>query len=171
MLNLLKRWLDPTVPLGSTGFTVIQVVGLTLESLLRRWIWAGDAMMKFLLLVGAMVMFAIMAIATARRLLDVCRSRWWTVLISGLVLLDILSAIHAKASASLQLSAILCGVLSVGYLALVAVLIFEKSAGGRGPRVKAKESVKLKSARSVSAAGPSLEFETWDSVAMRDLHL
>jgi uncharacterized membrane protein YhaH (DUF805 family) len=149
MWNQIKGWFDPALPVGSTGFTIVQVVGLILESILRRWIWAGDGAMRVLLLVGAMGMFAVMAIATAKRLLDVCRSRWWTVLITGLVLLDMLSAIHAKSSPVLRFAAILCVVLSVGYLALVAVLMFEKSAGGRGPRLKTKESIKLKSARSV----------------------
>ena len=157
MLELLKRWLDPAVPDESTGFTVIQVVGLVLEGALRQWIWTGDATTKLLLLVGAIAMFTVMAIATAKRLLDVWRSRWWTVLITGLVLLDILSAIHAKASPTLRFAAILCVVLSVGDLALVAVLIFEKPAGGRGPCVEAKKPVELKSARSVSASGPDLD--------------
>lgn len=157
VLELLKRWLNPSVPMESAGFTVIQVVGLVLEGALRQWIWTGDATTRFLLLVGAMAMFAVMAISTAKRLLDVWRSRWWTVLITGLIVLDILSAIHAKASPTLRFAAIVCLVLSVGYLALVAVLIFEKPTGRRGPRVTAKKPVELKSARSVSASGPELD--------------
>lgn len=150
ILNLLKRWLDPNIPVGPTGFTIIQVVGLMLESFVRRWIWTGNASTKLPLLVGAIMMFAVMGIATAKRLLDVDRSRWWTVLITGPVLLDILSAIHAKFSPVLRFAGILCVVLSVGYLALVAILVFKKSAGGRGPRIRSKESIKLKSTHPVS---------------------
>lgn len=151
MSNLLKRWLDPSIPTGSVGFTVIQAFGLVLEGVLRPRIWAADLAVKTLLTACMMLVFAIMAIATTKRLVDVCWSRWWTVLIGGFVLLDALSALHAKTSPLLIFVAILCAVLCLGYLGLVFVLVFERPSGGRGPRVR--RSAKCKT---VSSASPWL---------------
>jgi uncharacterized membrane protein YhaH (DUF805 family) len=122
MLNRFRRWADPTVPAGQAGFTVIQVVGFILEGPLRRWIWAADARTKGLLLVCAMAMFAIMATATAKRLLDVGWPRLWSGSILGVVLLHILNATRTRSSVLADFSV----ALFIGYLALVVVLAFRK---------------------------------------------
>jgi hypothetical protein len=75
------------------------------------------------------VLFAVMAIATAKRLLDVGWPRWWSFLVLGPVLLDTLSGIRKADSAFLKSAAILSAVLCVGYLALVAVLVLKKQRG------------------------------------------
>jgi len=134
MLTLFKRWLDVTSPAGPVGFTISQVGGFMLEGVLRHRVWTAEGATKLLWGTCLVVMFALLAIATVKRLLDVGWPRSWSVLVLGPILLDVLSGIGKAESAFLKLAAITSGVICLGYLALVVVLVFRKQrAAGCSP--------------------------------------
>jgi uncharacterized membrane protein YhaH (DUF805 family) len=126
MFDLLKRWLNPTRPTDRARFTLIQVAGLIIEGFLRRWIWIEEGATRLLLVACVLLLLALLAIATAKRLLDVGWPRAWSFLILGPGLFEILTGLGRANSPFLKEAAIVSAVSFVGYLALVTVLFLKK---------------------------------------------
>jgi hypothetical protein len=126
MLNMIKRWLDPARPTDRTVFMSVQVAGMILEGFLRRWIWIAEGATRLLLVSCVLLLLALMAISTAKRLLDVGWPRGWSFLILGPALFEILTGTGTSDSAFLQDSAAVAAVIFVGYLALIIVLVLKK---------------------------------------------
>lgn len=123
---LLKRFFNPAIPEGSTVFTIVQFVGFAFERVLTRLIWTAAEPKKSLLVILVLLLFLIMANATAKRLLYVGWPRPWAFLIIGPVMLNMLAAIHREDSSLVRAAAVLSGLLYLAYLALFVVLVFKK---------------------------------------------
>lgn len=127
--NGIASWLDPKSPISRYGYGIGQFIALTLAGALLRPIDSimlqnRSAVSIGLVLVGAIVVLGLMTLLTAKRLLDVGWSQYWTLMMSGPILMNALLAIGRSNPGLLHAAFIPVGLLSVlGGALIVALLV------------------------------------------------
>ena len=122
MVDKLKHWFDPRVPIGRIGFALTQLIGSGIEGALRNRISPTEGNTKVLFISCVLALAALLAIVTIKRLVSIGWSRRWTLVILGPVLFDILFGIGSTNSPLLKMAFYPLLVSYIGYLLLVVVL-------------------------------------------------
>lgn len=122
------HWIDPRCRIGRAGFAVAQFILISLAQALLRSINSAElrhvsTQSMVLAPIGSAVVFALMYIFTAKRLLDVGWSWRWALLVSGPTLIYLLLAVWHPTPEIFRALIIPPSLLFLGFCGLVLLLL------------------------------------------------
>lgn len=125
----LRRWLDPGYPIGRVSFGIVQWGGIVSDRALTRWMSSGATAIP--LAAGLVIVFAIMGVTAARRLLAVGLSRAWALVMLGPALFELMlvvGRVNQQVFTKISQTAVSFAVLALygGYGVMVVFLILKR---------------------------------------------
>ena len=126
--NRIADWLNPKLPVSRYGYGIGQFIALMLAGALLRLIDSimlqnRSAVSIAMVLASAIVVLGVMTLLTAKRLLDVGWSQYWTLAMSGPILMNVLLTVGRSNPELLRRALIPVGLLLVVCGALIVALL------------------------------------------------